>query len=111
MVRTGEPPMPSQFDGRNGELLVSGLSWGERNFGPISQRERDRMLYRELIESGVLPADALPPSKRHRRHVTLVVMHSSRHEGRWVLDEPVPETIREIIRDATMPADYGMAPG
>jgi hypothetical protein len=100
--------MPSQFGRCNGELLVSG-AWGERNYGPMSKRERDRLLHRELIECGVLSAGAFPPSKRHHLHVTLVIGHCSYRDGQWILDEPVPEQIREIIRAATMAEDTAMA--
>jgi hypothetical protein len=90
--------MPSQFGRCNGELLVSG-AWGERNYGPMSKR----------IECGVLSAGAFPPSKRHHLHVTLVIGHCSYRDGQWILDEPVPEQIREIIRAATMAEDTAMA--
>jgi len=59
-------------------------------------------LHRELIASGVLPADTPSPSNRYHDHVTMAVLRSSWIEGRWVRDEPFAARLKRLREQAKL---------
>jgi transcriptional regulator with XRE-family HTH domain len=59
-------------------------------------------LHRELIDSGVLPANAPRPSNQYHRDVTLAVLGSSWIEGRWVPDETFAERLKKLRDQAKL---------
>jgi hypothetical protein len=85
-------PTRAKGQKNEGEWWVHG-PWGRRTFEPMSPVSLYRLLHRELIASGVLPADSPAPSNRHRGHVTMTILRCSWIEGRWVLDEPLAVAI------------------
>ena len=78
---------PTRVKGEKGDWLIQG-PWGRRTMPAMSKNELYQVLHRELIDSGVLPADSRAPSNRYHDHVTGTIMHSSWIAGRWVPDEP-----------------------
>jgi DNA-binding XRE family transcriptional regulator len=84
-----------------GEWLIQG-PWGRRKYDPMSKVELYRQLHRELLESGVLPADSLGPSNKYHSHVTFTVMRSSWIDGRWVPDEPFAARLKNLRENAAL---------
>jgi DNA-binding XRE family transcriptional regulator len=77
------------------EWLIQG-PWGRRKYDPMSTVSLYEQLRRELIASGVLPADSPAPSNRYHDHVTMAVMRSSWIENRWVADESFAARLKKL---------------
>jgi DNA-binding XRE family transcriptional regulator len=86
---------------KKGEWLIQG-PWGRRNYPPMSKGALYGVLRRELIDSGVLPADSPLPSNRYHDHVTMEVLHSSRIDNRWVRDEPFASRLKKLREQAKL---------
>jgi DNA-binding XRE family transcriptional regulator len=59
-------------------------------------------LHRELIDSGVLPANTPSPSNRYHSDVTMAVLRSSWIEGRWVADESFAARLKKLREQAKL---------
>lgn len=86
---------PTTVKREKGEWLIQG-PWGRRNYDPMSKVSLYEQLHRELIASGVLPADSPTPSNRYHDHVTMAVMRSSWIDDRWVPDEPFAARLKKL---------------
>ncbi len=92
---------PTMVKHQKGEWLIQGL-WGRRKLDPMSNVSFYGQLHRELIASGVLPADSPDPSNRYHTHVTREVMRSSWIENRWVRDEPFATRLKRLREQAKL---------
>jgi DNA-binding XRE family transcriptional regulator len=92
---------PTTVKGQKGQWLIQG-SWGRRKFDPMSKISLYELLHRELIQSGVLPADSPVPSNRHHDRVTVEVLCSSWIEDRWVPDEPFAGRLKKLREQAKL---------
>jgi len=90
---------PTTTKRQKGEWVLQG-SWGKRKYPPMSTNSFRRELHRELIDSGVLPADSPSPTNRYHKHITINLMHSSWIEGRWVLDEDFAARLKKLRGEA-----------
>lgn len=55
---------PTKVKGEKGNWLIKG-SWGQRNYGALSNVSFYEKLHRELIDSGLLSKETPVPSRRH----------------------------------------------
>ncbi len=62
--------------------------WGQKEYAPMSRVQLYDVLRKELIDSGLLPADAPLPSNKYHDHVTGLIMTSSWLDGHWVKARP-----------------------
>jgi len=92
---------PTTVKRQKGEWLIQG-SWGRRRYAPLSKVTLYEQLRRELIESGVLPADSPVPSNRYHDHVTMAVLRSSWIGDRWVPDEPFAARLKKLREQANL---------
>lgn len=83
------------------EWIIQG-SWGRRTFEPMSKVDLYGRLHRELIKSGVLPADSPQPSNKYHDHVTMAVMKSSWINERWVPDEYFADRLKKLRQQANL---------
>jgi len=60
--------------------------WGEKDYPPMSRVDFHSMLRKQLITSGLLSPDSLPPSNKYHDHITMLIMKCSLRDERWVLD-------------------------
>lgn len=86
---------PTTVKRQKGAWLIQG-PWGRRNYDAMSKVSLYEELHRELIASGVLPADSPAPSNRYHDDVTMAVMRSSWIEDRWVADEPFAARLKKL---------------
>jgi DNA-binding XRE family transcriptional regulator len=87
--------------GQKGEWLIQG-PWGRRKYDPMSKVSLYGQLSRELIDSGVLPADSPLPSNHYHDHVTMAVHRSSWIGDRWVRDEPFASRLKKLREQAKL---------
>src|SRR5260370_21036150 len=94
--------MGSQFLRPKKEEGVLQGPWGRRTYEPMSKVDLYARLHRELINSGVLPADSPQPSNKYHDHVTMAVMKSSWINGRWVPDEHFAARLKKLRQQANL---------
>jgi DNA-binding XRE family transcriptional regulator len=94
-------PTTSKRSKSESEWLIQG-PWGRRMYVPMTRADFYDKLHRELIDSGVLPADSLRPSNRYHDHVTITVQRSSWIEERWIPDEPFAARLKKLRELATL---------
>lgn len=92
---------PTKAKRQKGDWQIQG-SWGRRSYPAMNKVDFYQVLHRELIESGLLPADSPSPSNRYHNHVISAVMQSSSIEGRWVRDEPFASRLKQIREQASL---------
>ena len=92
---------PTPVKRQKGDWLIQG-SWGRRQYPAMSGVTLYGELRRELIASGVLPADSPLPSNRYHYHITMAVTSSSWVGDRWVPDEPFAVRLKRLREHAKL---------